>query len=230
MRLAPLPTLALAAVALLGLARAQEPQRFPRLTAEQAEILAHLSLVDLDDGFGQPVRTLRVTGLNVQLVNGLGTSASENGSGNLLLGYAETNVPDLDRRGSHNLVVGARNSYASHGALVVGERQRSEAPYAVVAGGSDNRAAAPYASVLGGTDNAALDAYALVVGGVWNEAGGGLSAILGGEHNTTSGQAACIAGGRWNIAAGAFSSVGGGANRSAPGEDDWVAGTLSEDE
>ena len=34
----------------------------------------HLSLVDVDDGQGKKVRTLRITGVNVQIVNGLGAT------------------------------------------------------------------------------------------------------------------------------------------------------------
>ncbi len=49
-------------------------QRLFTLTAEQAEILGHQSIVYLDDGQGGTVKTLRISGINVQLVNGLGAT------------------------------------------------------------------------------------------------------------------------------------------------------------
>ena len=56
------------------------------LPPEQQEILSYLSLVDLDDGTGSLVRTLRITGVNIQIVNGMGKTATTNGSGNLIVG------------------------------------------------------------------------------------------------------------------------------------------------
>ena len=145
-------------------------QRIPILTPEQEEILSHQSIVYLDDGQGGQVKTLRLSDINFQVVNGMGSTQTSNGVGNLIVGYNETGNPNGDKRtGSHNIVGGLENSFSSWGGLVVGQ---------------DNTISAPWASVSGG---------------------GG---------NTASEQGA---------------SVSGGANRTAPGADDWVAGSLFED-
>ncbi len=94
------------------------------LTPEQAEILSHQSIVYLDDGQGGTVKTLRISGINVQVVNGLDATngyptdpdsidlmeTQTNGLGNLLVGYNEIGNPNGDdRTGSHNIVVGHGN-------------------------------------------------------------------------------------------------------------------------
>ena len=45
------------------------------LTQQQTEILGHMSIVFLDDGAGNLVnKTIRISGVNVQIVNGSGTT------------------------------------------------------------------------------------------------------------------------------------------------------------
>ena len=44
------------------------------LTSEQQDILSHMSVEWLDDGRGGQVKTIRFTGVNVQVVNGLGAT------------------------------------------------------------------------------------------------------------------------------------------------------------
>ena len=83
-------------------------ERVPGLTPEQEEILSHMSIVYLDDGFGNPVnKTIRITGVNVQIVNGLDATNGYppdpnsvdsgltvvNGVGNLVVGYNELGNP-----------------------------------------------------------------------------------------------------------------------------------------
>ena len=53
--------------------------------------------------------TLRISGLNVQIVNGEGATASTNALGNLILGYNEPSQETARRTGSHNLVLGSGN-------------------------------------------------------------------------------------------------------------------------
>ena len=76
----------------------------PSLTKEEIallrEVLPHLSIEDLDDGQGGTTRTIRISEVNVQIVNGLGAtngnpnfpdsnSGTVNGLGNLIVGYNE---------------------------------------------------------------------------------------------------------------------------------------------
>ena len=177
------------------------------LTAEQMEILRHLSLEYIDTGLGKRVKTIRVTGANVQIVNGLGAthgvpgtpptgSGVTNGVGNLILGYNEPSYPGHgERSGSHNLVVGMGNTYTSFGGVVAGQGSTISAPFASVSGG------------LGGTASAR---HSTVVGGRYNTASGEHSAVLGGYSNTAAGENATVSGGLWNQASGRHASVSGG--------------------
>ena len=125
-------------------------ERIFTLTPEQAEILSHQSIVYLDDGLGGTVKTLRISGINVQVVNGLDATngfpgnpdstdpldTQTNGLGNLIVGYNEPGNPNGDdRTGSHNVVFGHGNTYTSFGGIV---------------GPNDNTISAPFASVTGG--------------------------------------------------------------------------------
>lgn len=66
------------------------------------------------------VPTVVLRGVNLQLVNGLGATATRNGSGNLILGYNESQALFVDRNGSHNLVVGDEQAYPDTAAVVTG--------------------------------------------------------------------------------------------------------------
>ncbi|MDG2149328.1 MAG: hypothetical protein P8N09_07375 [Planctomycetota bacterium] len=169
------------------------------LSPEQADILSHLSVVYLDDGQGGMVKTIRIDGANLQVVNGQGTSDTTNGLGNLIVGYNELGNPNGDdRTGSHNLVTGQANSFTSHGGLVAGR---------------GNSVSGPWSSVSGGRESTASDPHSSVSGGAGNTASGNFSSISGGDNNT--------AGGTW-------SSVSGGRSRSALNVDNWAAGSLFE--
>ncbi len=105
------------AVILMG----QTSDHAPHFTLEQAEILRHMSIVYLDDGFGNRVKTIRISKVNVQVVNGLDDTETINGAGNLIVGYNEFgNDNGDDRTGSHNMVGGSQSSYISFCGLVVG--------------------------------------------------------------------------------------------------------------
>lgn len=111
-------------------AQGQPPELSAAEIRELRQLLGYVEIVHLDDGQGGRVKTLRIRGLNVQIVNGSGsTGGSENGLGNLILGDNELGNSSGDARtGSHNLVVGARNSYSSSGGVVIGPRTRSRHP------------------------------------------------------------------------------------------------------
>ena len=228
------------------------------LSAEQREILSHLSLVHLDDGRGGRVKTLRVSGVNVQIVNGLGATngypldpesrdpgvTATNGAGNLIIGYNEhPGGSGGARTGSHNLVVGMQHAYESFGGSTLGFRNTSGAPYACVSGGAANRALAEFASVTGGTNNDATGPDASVTGGFLNVASGqhasvtggsqnaaieSFATVTGGTSNVASGSQSTVTGGGFNIASGFIATVSGGSSRQATGSFNWSAGSLQE--
>ena len=64
--------------------------------------------------------TVRLKGVNLQIVNGMGTTATTNGVGNLIIGYNEADESSPSVSGSHNLVIGVGNGYSQYGGMVVG--------------------------------------------------------------------------------------------------------------
>ena len=166
---------------------------------------------------GYPTAVFR--GVNVQIVNGMGDTQTVNGTGNLIVGYNRPNTNGFvcsmgvtesaavclanggvwaqsHKSGSHNIVGGDFNNYSSWGGLVLG---------------LENALSAPYTAVLGGARNRAEGSFATVVGGA---------------YNTGSGIYSSISAGCDNHATGAFAAVAGGAQRLAPGQNDWVGGSL----
>jgi hypothetical protein len=227
------------------------------LSPEQLEILDHLSLVYLDDGQGGFTKTIRISGVNLQLVSGLGATngnpsdpgsvaageTRSNGLGNLIVGYNEAPAGGFDRTGSHFVVLGRGGSYSSFAGLASGEDSRVEAPYAVALGGAANRSTGIGAVALGGTLNEARGAGAIASGGEFNLAagthaavtggsrslaGGDVSSVTGGYKSFALGFGAAVSGGALNRAEGNFSTVSGGTNRTVTGQYNWAAGSLFE--
>ena len=124
--------------------------------------------------------TLTFTNMNVQVVNGSGSTGEATGTGNLIIGYNEMRGVEDDRTGSHMLVIGRRNNYSSYGGMVVGWENTASGGYASVSGGSFNTAGGTYASVSGGFGNEASGQYASILGGNNNQARGERSTVLGG--------------------------------------------------
>lgn len=144
-----------------------------------------------------------ITGKNVQIVDGTGSTNSVSGLGNLTIGYNASRFPfgtDI-RTGSHNLILGDENNYSAFGGLVAGYINSISGNYASVSGGIGNTASTFYASVSGGQGNTA--------------GGSGGSSVSGGTNNTASGQNASVSGGVGNLASGFYTSVSGGGSNEA---------------
>jgi len=220
---------------MLATARAQGTMTATRartLTAEQEEILNHMSIVYLDDGVGGTVKTIRLTGTNWQIVDGSGTTGgAPTGVGNLIVGYNELRgfAGPNDRTGSHNMIGGKKQNYSSYGGLAAGSDNTISGSFASVTGGQRNTASGPVSSVSGGILNTANGLHSSVSGGRDNIASGIFSSVSGGFVNTATGGYSCVSGGRDNTASGSLSSVSGGRSRSATDPIDWVAGSLFED-
>jgi hypothetical protein len=214
------------------------------------DLLAHLQVLDIDTGRGTMARTVRLSGVNLQLVNGLGATnglpdadpndwesiinGRVNGSGNLIVGYQELrdhpNFSGNDRTGSHNIVVGTANDYASYGGLVVGRFSSIAGAYSSVTGGSQNAAIGPFSSVSGGYLNQAVGIESSVGGGVQNTASGVESKVCGGRHNDAAGRLSTVSGGGHdelrlgNVAGGTWSSISGGAGNRTAGDSSSICG------
>lgn len=152
-----------------------------------------------------------ITGANLHIVNGQGTTATANGLGNLIVGYNELRSVGNDRSGSHNIVVGAENNFSRFGGLVVG---------------NSNTISGDYASVSGGSGNIASGANSSVSGGALNTASGANSWVSGGGFNAASGDNASVGGGTFNTASGFAAAVNGGSGRTVDTALGWGAGNL----
>lgn len=224
------------------------------------KILEHFSIVDVDDGQGGTVRTLRISGVNLQIVNGLGATngnthdpfstqtgtTAVNGAGNLIIGYNEPRVTgSVDRTGSHYLVIGPGHAFSGFGGVLVGSANESSAPYAPVYGGIWNRSTALGACVTGGQFNLASGSFASITGGFGSAATGELatvsagtrglaagpfSSVSGGYKARATGEASSVSGGDRCEAQGRRSSASGGSVSIAAGDEDWAAGSLTEDQ
>lgn len=106
--------------------------------------------------------------MNLQVVNGSGNTESANGKGNIIVGY---NAGGGAKAGSHNIIVGSKNSYSSYGGIIAG---------------SGNTASGKFSSVLGGSSNTASGDQAVVVGGEKNNASGNSAVIVGGAQRSAT--------------------------------------------
>jgi hypothetical protein len=179
-------------------------------------ILRHVKVVTTPDGLTEVV----ITGANLRIVNGLGTTPTTNGLGNLIVGYNESRIEfgeeDI-RTGSHNVVVGPRHNFSRFGGLVVGLQNEISGVFAVVSGGAFNIASGDGASVSGGDLNTASGDRASVSGGENNTASANFTAVSGGAANIASGVWSTVTGGFGNVASGERSAVSGGLNNTASG-------------
>jgi len=102
------------------------------LTSRVAALEAKLSHVTVAGN------DITISGANLYVNNGTGaTDGPLNGLGNVIVGYNELRGTGDDRSGSHNLIVGSRNNFSSHGGLVVGREAAATAPFSIASFGTD---------------------------------------------------------------------------------------------
>jgi hypothetical protein len=167
-------------------------------------------------------RTLRFTGVNVQVVDGTGeTDGPVTGLGNLIIGYAEDSGDRNDRDGSHNLIVGPEHTWTSFGGLVAGFENAIRGEYSTVSGGGANVATGRRSAVHGGNANVASARYAAICGGQANAAGEATAVV---PFDRQPGDAPSVAGGAENVAIGTTAAVGAGFLNRAEGETSSVSG------
>ena len=173
----------------------------------------------------------------MQIVNGSGSTSNANGAGNLVLGY---DASPGTQSGSHNLVLGTKQSYTGYADIVggynnsdtsnygamFGDQNTDSGAFTLVAGASNSALGSP-STVIGGFDNAASEAYSSILGGCSNRAGTGnvslssdcgnstnfahdFATISGGAGNETTGNSASVSGGESNLAGDVFASITGG--------------------
>jgi len=225
------------------------PWALPSTTAQEDARGGQLGLADrvaalekLLTHFTRVGNEVVITGANLRLVNGLGSTDCTaepdepmpdcpNGAGNLIVGYNELReFGENIRTGSHNVVVGQFHNFSRFGGLVVGDFNEISGDFAVVSGGQRNTARGDRSAVSGGLSNTASGDQSSISGGFINTASGFAAAVSGGSFDTASGAVSSVSGGQGNEASNDFAAVSGGHNRTAEGSFDWVAGPLFADE
>ena len=176
--------------------------------------------VTVDNDAGQVV----FSGANVHINNGLSSSYSTNGLGNLIVGFNEDSPnADLLRTGSHNLVMGVTNDYTGASSIVTGQSNKMYATEAIVTG-VNNFVSGIRSAVIGGNNNSAGGEMCVVIAGQSNDAVGSSAAVIGGNDNTASGVHSLVAGGTLNTAAGSWDAILGGELSTTTGLKSIVAG------
>jgi len=165
-----------------------------------------------------------ITGANLHVVNGMGTTYSTNGKGNLIVGYNEPRPDSNDRTGSHNLVLGRQHNFSSYGGIVSGEQNWVKAPYNAAISGFRNVASGSWAAMFAGGDNEASGAGSVMIGGGANRATGGGCLVAGGYLNTSAGNGDSMLGGLSNQTNGYDAVVVGGRENRAIDIDSFVGG------
>lgn len=220
---------------------AQMNANFADVEARIAALETKLANVSLETVNSQP--TVRFSGVNVQVVNGQGSTATANGTGNLIVGYDETYRGTLTRctigtNPNTSAIVTDQATCGEAGGtwttagfktgshyLVLGSENNYSRWGGMVAG-VRNFSNYDFASASGGTSNTASGGYASVSGGIDNTASGGWASVSGGTRNTASGRYASVSGGFNNTASGFRASVSGGASNTASGNSASVSGGL----
>jgi hypothetical protein len=209
---------------------AADPQ--PRGMAERmATVENKLSAMTFDGAANEVV----ITGANLRIVNGQGSTETTNGLGNLIVGYNEPRQVNITcdpnvvscantHTGSHNIVVGREQNFSSFGGLVVGIQNEISGAFASITAGESNTASGGSSSISGGFQNRASDFFSSISGGSGSTASGFTASISGGNNATASGNHAWVGGGNLNTASERISSVCGGQNNTASGVASSVSG------
>ena len=184
----------------------------------QVEALQSAVVPGLSDHVSvQGDQTLLISGVNLQVVNGTGSTSAVNGLGNFIVGYNESDSLTTERGGSHNLVMGRLNQYSSFSGIAHGLRNSVLNDESAVIAGSNNVVSGARSAVLGGDQNTASGNKVIAIGGVGNEAKGSVTLAIGGEDNQADGTADIVLGGRDNVAMGGISVLAGGGNNVTSG-------------
>jgi hypothetical protein len=215
---------------------------FTAVEARIAALEAKLANVTVATVNGQP--TVRFTAVNVQVVNGAGTTNTINGTGNLIVGYDEADGSGVGRcsLGTNpttglaipNTQAGCTSAggtwsttgFKTGSHYIVAGAWNSYSRFGGVVFGFQNASNYDYASVTGGQGSTASGSRASVSGGAANTASGTYANVTGGSSNTASGSVASVTGGEGNTASGNRASVSGGLSNTASNYNASVTGGI----
>src|SRR5207248_1937662 len=133
----------------------------PASSSEQQTLLSILPHIKYEASGVGGKPTIQFSGVNVQVVNGEGKTATTNGEGNLVIGYDETILEGAvcrsptQQTGSHNLILGIEQTFTSFGGIDAGRCNAISGPYSSASGGRYGTASGEADSVSGGYKNEA---------------------------------------------------------------------------
>lgn len=142
---------------------------------------------------------MMITGANLHLRNGGGSTGHKNSLGNFILGYNETNGYDA-RTGSHNLILGRYNDYESHGSIISGEVNTAKGDYTTILGGYEcfTTEDGDSSAVIAGVNSAVSKEHGAVIAAKDSQVNGFLTGVMGGQTNIADGNFSAIVGGSQN--------------------------------
>ncbi|MEL6346297.1 MAG: hypothetical protein AAFV53_24515 [Myxococcota bacterium] len=178
------------------------------------------------------------TGANVQIQSGSGeTYGKGNGLGNLIVGYNKMPLGDVDRTGSHNLIIGDGHNWEGNGNLLSGKENVIRSDAGAILAGQSNEVYGENGVIVGGMGNVvwgrdntivnSVDSFIrgqndTVVGGRNHEDhgyynNGSYSVIVGGSDSLMYGTLGVIVGGSQNVTYDYYGSILGGRENSSLG-------------
>lgn len=212
---------------------------YSQIAALQANSVLELDgLLTLDNS--NDYVTVRLSGANLQVVNGTGMTNSVNGLGNIIVGYnapgfyLETD-PDGDIKtcsdGQYltqteceaNASIWANSHKTGSHNVIIGDHH-NYSQYVGLVVGENNAIRAPNSSATAGRRNQVTREFASICGGRDNYATAFFATITGGRENIASGSFSHVSGGERNTAANLSTSVTGGDHNLANGQLSTVTG------
>lgn len=133
--------------------------------------------------------SLVFNGVNVHIRNGSGSTTSNNGVGNLILGYDEVSTGQPEKVASHSLITGFGNTYKGYGLVMSGQFNRVAGNYAAVVAGDGDTTEAALSALIAGIANkvTATGSHGTIFGGQWNVNSGNQDILVGTNSRTTTG-------------------------------------------
>ncbi len=159
-------------------------ERIRSLEASLSKMIALNQVVSIEAVNG--VRTVRFSGVNLQVVNGTNFTESINGAGNVIIGYDETNLTatqEFCSRATSSTGFPTETEAACLAAGGVFAATHKSGSHNLVMGTNNNYSSA--AGIVAGRLNSVNEMYASVLGGVQNRSSGTTAVIVGGQGNLT---------------------------------------------
>ncbi len=149
-----------------------------RISAAEHRMAQHAQFIEQSRWIGEVLKRnedgdLVVEGANLVVRNGSGSTASSNGLGNVVIGYADAVY------GSHNVILGEGHSVHGHGSIVSGRNNTVEGPGSVAIGSILSHVS-PSGVVLGGFQHHIIGRHSIAIGGARNVIEGDETVVIGG--------------------------------------------------